>query len=112
MCSRLSPLQWRKSNTLEATLKLLDDIQQVVDTPGKIDEALAVKVRKLHKDKALGLATRKQAMVQHLLCSGSISTVEKCESNTAVSALGNSCGRWLLMWCSDLLVARSDCLID
>jgi hypothetical protein len=44
----IAVLQWRKSNTLEATLKLLDDIQQVVDTPGKIDEALAVKVSMLH----------------------------------------------------------------
>jgi hypothetical protein len=37
-------LQWRKSVSLEATLKLLEDIQQVASAPAKIDKALAHKV--------------------------------------------------------------------
>jgi hypothetical protein len=38
-------LQWRKTLALECSLGLLDDIQLVADAPGRIDEALAAKVR-------------------------------------------------------------------
>eukprot|EP00878_Enallax_costatus_P035229 GHUV01039237.1.p1 GENE.GHUV01039237.1~~GHUV01039237.1.p1 ORF type:complete len:191 (+),score=32.53 GHUV01039237.1:1293-1865(+) len=41
--SRTLQQQWRRSLTLEASLKLLDDIQLVADAPGRIETALAAK---------------------------------------------------------------------
>eukprot|EP00882_Tetradesmus_deserticola_P017949 GHRQ01019260.1.p1 GENE.GHRQ01019260.1~~GHRQ01019260.1.p1 ORF type:complete len:174 (+),score=32.24 GHRQ01019260.1:247-768(+) len=43
--SRTLQQQWRKTLALESSLNLLDDIQLVADAPGRIDEALAAKVR-------------------------------------------------------------------
>eukprot|EP00775_Hariotina_reticulata_P001681 gene1681-2025_t len=97
--------QWRKSVSLEASLKLLDDIQQVTSAPAKIDKALAHKVRGFGlegdaaaEEVALLCFHERPAATEQLLCghkprsptSAKVSAVTSGSSNGGGGGAGGS----------------------